>query len=248
MGFCQYCGRQLAEGEVCNCSAQAAPTMQQPQFNQQQFNQQQFNQQQLNQQINQQANQAIGALVMLVKGIFTKPADAVKAYVQRGDMILPAALIAILAFISGLETMIYRLIYNVKYFDSYSGGKIVAGFFVEFIRVIGIAAVLAALLMVMINVLEKDKKVSFAQTLSITSLLHLVTIPVSFVASLIGEIPARLFSMISSWMGSFASAYALILVFLALRSVTKDENHMPLSYAVAAVSSAVVSSIIFLLM
>lgn len=272
MSFCKFCGRQLAEGEVCNCNAQAVPPVApvQPQYNQQQFNQQQFNQtqfnsQQFNQQANQQANQMIGTVLDLLKGIFTKPADAVKAYVQKGALLAPIIIMLIMGFLSSVELVINRLIYNAEaksdyeallynalmgesFQPPYSTGEIIGGFFLEFISVLAVAAVLAAILMLMINFFEKDKKVTYVQGLSIVSLSSLITVPVAFVSNFIGMIPVRFFGMFEGWMNRFATAYGLMLLFIAFRSVTKDENRMPISYAVAAVCSAVVSSVIGLMM
>lgn len=283
MSFCKFCGRQLAEGEVCNCNAQAVPPVApvQPQYNQQ-YNQTQFNSQQFNQQANQQANQMIGTVLDLLKGIFTKPADAVKAYVQKGALLAPIIIMLIMGFLSSAELVINRLVANAeakakfkaemfendyeeemfnalfgetasnslydKFVAPYSTGEIIGGFFLEFISVLAVAAVLAAILMLMINFFEKDKKVTYVQGLSIVSLSSLITVPVAFVSNFIGMIPVKFFGMFEGWMNRFATAYGLMLLFIAFRSVTKDENRMPISYAVAAVCSAVVSSVIGLMM
>lgn len=64
-------------------------------------------------------------------------------------------------------------------------------------EVIAIAALTAAIIMLIINAFEKDKKVTYKQTLAIASLSILVTIPFTFAGTIIAMIPAS-FSDISN--------------------------------------------------
>ena len=130
---------------------------------------------------------------------------------------------------------------------AYSAGQIAAGFFTRFVEVIAIAALTAAIIMLIINAFEKDKKVTYKQTLAIASLSILVTIPFTFAGTIIAMIPASFFGYLKSWMISFANGAGLVLTFIGIKEIEKDDNNMPLVYGLAALASAVLSTILGLL-
>ena len=130
---------------------------------------------------------------------------------------------------------------------AYSAGQIAAGFFTHFVEVIAIAALTAAIIMLIINAFEKDKKVTYKQTLAIASLSILVTIPFTFAGTIIAMIPASFFGYLKSWMISFANGAGLVLTFIGIKEIEKDDNNMPLVYGLAALASAVLSTILGLL-
>ena len=165
MSFCPKCGRQLSDGEVCNCQAQNTQQVQ-PDA-----------QTQSTQQAPRQTWPMVKELTDLLSGIFKKPADAVKKYVSNASMEAPAILILVLAFISALGELLRMLYINFTTKSSlksladlanlisgktkaYSAGQIAAGFFTHFVEVIAIAALTAAIIMLIINAFEKDKKVT----------------------------------------------------------------------------------------
>lgn len=73
MSFCPKCGRQLSDGEVCNCQAQNTQQVQ-PDA-----------QTQSTQQAPKQTLPMVKELTDLLSGIFKKPADAVKKYVSNAQ-------------------------------------------------------------------------------------------------------------------------------------------------------------------
>lgn len=100
MSFCPECGRQLSDGEVCNCQAQNTQQVQ-PDA-----------QTQSTQQAPKQTSPMVKELTDLLSGIFKKPADAVKKYVSNASMEAPAILILVLAFISALGELLRMLYVN----------------------------------------------------------------------------------------------------------------------------------------
>ena len=244
MSFCPKCGRQLSDGEVCNCQAQNTQQVQ-PDA-----------QTQSTQQAPKQTLPMVKELTDLLSGIFKKPADAVKKYVSNASMEAPAILILVLAFISALGELLRMLYINFTTKSSLKSladlanlisGKIAAGFFTHFVEVIAIAALTAAIIMLIINAFEKDKKVTYKQTLAIASLSILVTIPFTFAGTIIAMIPASFFGYLKSWMISFANGAGLVLTFIGIKEIEKDDNNMPLVYGLAALASAVLSTILGLL-
>ena len=150
MSFCPKCGRQLSDGEVCNCQAQNTQQVQ-PDA-----------QTQSTQQAPKQTLPMVKELTDLLSGIFKKPADAVKKYVSNASMEAPAILILVLAFISALGELLRMLYINFTTKSSlksladlanlisgktkaYSAGQIAAGFFTHFVEVIAIAALTAGI-------------------------------------------------------------------------------------------------------
>lgn len=247
MSFCPKCGRQLSDGEVCNCQAQNTQQVQ-PDA-----------QTQSTQQAPKQTLPMVKELTDLLSGIFKKPADAVKKYVSNASMEAPAILILVLAFISALGELLRMLYVNFTTKSSLKSladlanlisGKTKAysaGFFTHFVEVIAIAALTAAIIMLIINAFEKDKKVTYKQTLAIASLSILVTIPFTFAGTIIAMIPASFFGYLKSWMISFANGAGLVLTFIGIKEIEKDDNNMPLVYGLAALASAVLSTILGLL-
>ncbi len=132
MSFCKYCGRQLQDGEICNCQQpqQAAPqqpvggaAQPQQEFNQQ-AGQQTYQQAQQNayqQQVSQQmdavkkagANAALD-YVNILKGLFTSPVETVSAFVAEANVIMIAVLIGGQAIINMLTRLFNMLIANSK--------------------------------------------------------------------------------------------------------------------------------------
>ena len=264
MSFCPECGRQLSDGEVCNCQAQNTQQVQ-PDAQTQSIQQVQPDAQtQSTQQAPKQTSPMVKELTDLLSGIFKKPADAVKKYVSNASMEAPAILILVLAFISALGELLRMLYVNFTTKSSlksladlanlisgktkaYSAGQIATGFFTRFVEVIAIAALTAAIIMLIINAFEKDKKVTYKQTLAIASLSILVTIPFTFAGTIIAMIPASFFGYLKSWMISFANGAGLVLTFIGIKEIEKDDDNMPLVYGLAALASAVLSTILGLL-
>lgn len=117
----------------------------------------------------------------------------------------------------------------------------------EIVTVILTAALMALLIMVIINALEKDNKVTFAQALAIASLGDILYIPLAFIGTIIAMIPVKFFVYFASWLRSFGMAVGYIFTFTGIRAIEKDDNHMPLVYGVAAVAVAVLTTVISLI-
>ena len=213
----------------------------------------------------------IKEILDLVSGIFKKPADAVKKFVENASFAAPAIIIAVMAVLSALGVLLRMVGANISTRRSvnsmnslsdlsnllsgmssgktqaYSGGEMAAGFFGQLIEVIAVAALTAALIMVIINAFEKNKKVTYMQALAIASLSVLVTVPFTFVGTIVAMIPGAFFGYLRTWMVSFANAVGLIFTFIGIKAVEQDDNHMPLVYGLAALSAAVLSTILGLL-
>lgn len=136
MSFCKYCGRQLQDGEICNCQQTQQPVggtaQPQQEFNQQaaqqtfqqgtaqqtyQQAQQGFNQQQASQQMDAVKKAGANAAldyVNVLKGLFTSPVETVSAFVAKANVIMIAILIGGQAIINMLTRLFDMLIANSK--------------------------------------------------------------------------------------------------------------------------------------
>lgn len=138
MSFCKYCGRQLQDGEICNCQQTQQPVggtaQPQQEFNQQAAQQtfqqgtaqqtfqqgagqQGFNQQQASQQMDAVKKAGANAAldyVNVLKGLFTSPVETVSAFVAKANVIMIAILIGGQAIINMLTRLFDMLIANSK--------------------------------------------------------------------------------------------------------------------------------------
>lgn len=246
----------------------------QPNMNGQPYMQQGMYNGQLQMQYNPAPKQTppfIKEITELLTGIFKKPADAVKKYVANATFAAPAIIIAVMAVLSALGELLRMVGANISTRRSvnsmsslsdlsnllsgmsrgttqaYSGGEMVAGFFAELVEVIAAAALMATILMVVINVFEKTKKVTYMQALAVASLSILVTVPFTFVGTIIAMIPGSFFNYLKSWIVAFANAVGLVFTFIGIKTIEEDDNHMPLVYGLAVLSTAVLGTILGLL-
>lgn len=281
MSFCTKCGRQLADGEVCNCQTVAQPQqsqfVQQPQgqpmgqpqsqpqgqfngqqmggnvqFSNQQQQQGQFTGQPMGQPVYTQPKQTspiFQDIANLVKGLLKSPVSSVSYYVNNASAATSCIVIAIIALLAGFRELIYVAYYNAKHPLSslYEGAEIFTSFLTEVVLVIGAAAVFALMIMLLVNAFEKDHKITYVQALAVASLVNIVYYPVAIVTTVIKMIPVAFFSYLASWMNSFANGVSYALVFIGIKSVERDDNHMPIVYGAALCAVAVISTIINLI-
>ncbi len=194
-------------------------------------------------------------LADLLKGLVKKPADAIASYVQKTSVGAPLILLAIYAVINAAVSVIQKIAVNIKYSENfyYTGkpyypfGKIAMGAFQEILQVGVSAVLLAGLLLLLLNLFEKDKHVTFVQTLAVASLGSLIFAPLFCIGSIVELIPLKFFTYLSSWIQTFGLAAGNIFTFFGIRAIEKDDNNMPLIYGLAALSVAILQTILQLL-
>ena len=259
MKYCPKCGRQLADGEVCTCQSQNQP--QQPQMNAQpmgQFNgQPQMNAQQMGQfngqpQMNAQpkpASPVFTEMGALVKGMFKTPVASITHYVNNASAATSCIVIAIIALLSGFEELLYIAGYNIKHplYSTYEGVEIFTNFLQNVVTAIGTAALFALVIMLLVNAFEKDHKITYVQALAVASLVNIIYWPVATVSAIIDMIPVAFFGYVADWMNAFGRGTSYAMVFLGIKAVERDDNHMPIVYGVAVCAVAVLSTIINLI-
>lgn len=246
MAFCPKCGRQVPDGQVCNCQ-QVAPGQAAPQMAPQQPSQ-------FNQQVNQfanaasaQANVGMGQLTYFFKQLFSHPYEAVAEYVKAAPVAGTIILSVVLALISACEYIFYmfeRSIDSTSYKFTF---KVFAkGFFSNFFSVVVGVALFAILYMVLVNAFEKkeNNSITFFQGLSTASLVYLFQVPFGFVGQVLDLVNFNFFSYLNGWLTTFGQGVSLVLVFFAMKALQKSNDKMPLVYACSITLVAVSQTII----
>lgn len=244
MAFCPKCGKQLADGEICSCQTvqpqQQAPV--QPQAP-------------VQQKAPAQTPEFIKAILELFKGLFKKPADAVKNFVLKSPILSPVLLLAALSLISAIGELIRMIGVNASnvpnslsamlyYEPVYSLLEMVGGFLGQILYMFAATALSAVVIMGVVNALEKNKKVTYTQAFAVAAIGYLFTVPFSLVGTLIGIIPATFFGYVKSWFVSAGSALGLVSTIIGLRAIEEDDNHMPLVYVIVAVVTVVLGTLL----
>ena len=205
---------------------------------------------------NQQSkeNEAINDITKLVKGILDTPVAAVSEFVKKSNITACVILIAIysaielvLALISIADTSIKTAVYSWGH-SHISIGTVFSTIFsfvgCEIIQVL----IMAVVIMVILNAMQKNKNVSFVQALSVACLYNIVYLPIVLIANLVGLIPFNLFGHIDSWIVSFAAAIGYVYTFFGIREIEEDDNKMPIVFGLATVASAVCSTVVGLIL
>ena len=238
-------GQYNAQGQYGNATGQYSAQGQQYNTAQNQYTGQ-----------NQQSkeNEAINDITKLVKGILDTPVAAVSEFVKKSNITACVILIAIysaielvLALISIADTSIKTAVYSWGH-SHISIGTVFSTIFsfvgCEFIQVL----IMAVVIMVVLNAMQKNKNVSFVQALSVACLYNIVYLPIVLIANLVGLIPFNLFGHIDSWIVSFAAAIGYVYTFFGIREIEEDDNKMPIVFGLATVASAVCSTVVGLIL
>lgn len=238
-------GQYNAQGQYGNATGQYSAQGQQYNTAQNQYTGQ-----------NQQSkeNEAINDITKLVKGILDTPVAAVSEFVKKSNITACVILIAIysaielvLALISIADTSIKTAVYSWGH-SHISIGTVFSTIFsfvgCEIIQVL----IMAVVIMVVLNAMQKNKNVSFVQALSVACLYNIVYLPIVLIANLVGLIPFNLFGHIDSWIVSFAAAIGYVYTFFGIREIEEDDNKMPIVFGLATVASAVCSTVVGLIL
>ena len=238
-------GQYNAQGQYGNATGQYSAQGQQYNTAQNQYTGQ-----------NQQSkeNEAINDITKLVKGILDTPVAAVSEFVKKSNITACVILIAIysaielvLALISIADTSIKTAVYSWGH-SHISIGTVFSTIFsfigCEIIQVL----IMAVVIMVVLNAMQKNKNVSFVQKLSVACLYNIVYLPIVLIANVVGLIPFNLFGHIDSWIVSFAAAIGYVYTFFGIREIEEDDNKMPIVFGLATVASAVCSTVVGLIL
>lgn len=200
MAFCKYCGRQLAEGEVCTCqSAQAESTpIQETQPTQQaaapiqgtQPTQQagsiQYSEQLQN--ITGQTKEMAGSLWKIFVDIIKNPSDAGTNYVRIGNLTNAVAFLIIQAIASGLFAIccVSKINGLIGLGGSYTAALKFSGaqaFFLTILYSVILSVINAGLLLAAVKIAKGT--INFQTALSATSIRSIILVPIVLVSCIL---------------------------------------------------------------
>lgn len=257
MAFCTKCGRQLQDGEVCNCQQQ--PTMAP----------QQTAQAQQVAAVKAAGSNAFAEIMDLIKGIFTQPAECVASYVSKASVVMIAILIGAQAIMNALVRLFAMLVANskvkssVKSFDDalnllqdyytsgsaklkYSTGDMFLNMFKEILEVAVAAAIFALVVWLLVKAFDKVNA-TFMQSLAVYSLTCVLGVPAKFLNWVVGLTTVGFLDQLAGCILTFSTVVGYVLIVFGVRAMSKKENNLPLIIGIAFVAVKFVAWIVGLM-
>ena len=166
-----------------------------------------------------QNDKNVASIITFYKGLVKKPAQAAADFVKNANMASGFIFIGLFAIVEVVLSVVYLLSSVIGSIGGFGFSFYPASFFEGiFSGIVGEAVrvlILAAVILVVLNAVQKDKKVTFAQTLSAACLYDAVYLPIILVAAIIDIIPFQFFEIqIPSFRKVFESFYFSIFGFL----------------------------------
>lgn len=195
-----------------------------------------------------QNDKNVASIITFYKGLVKKPAQAAADFVKNANMASGFIFIGLFAIVEVVLSVVYLLSSVIGSIGGFGFSFYPASFFEGiFSGIVGEAVrvlILAAVILVVLNAVQKDKKVTFAQTLSAACLYDAVYLPIILVAAIIDIIPFQFFGNVSNWLHTFAGVVGYVSIFFGVRAIEEDDNKLPLVCGLAFLATAIGSTIV----
>lgn len=195
-----------------------------------------------------QNDKNVASIITLYKGLIKKPAQAAADFVKNANMASGFIFIGLFAIVEVVLSVVYLLSSVIGSIGGFGFSFYPASFFEGiFSGIVGEAVrvlILAAVILVVLNAVQKNKKATFAQTLSAACLYDAVYLPIILVAAIIDIIPFQFFGNVSSWLHTFAGVVGYVSIFFGVRAIEDDDNKLPLVCGLAFLATAIGSTIV----
>lgn len=195
-----------------------------------------------------QNDKNVASIITFYKGLVKKPAQAAADFVKNANMASGFIFIGLFAIVEVVLSVVYLLSSVIGSIGGFGFSFYPASFFEGiFSGIVGEAVrvlILAAVILVVLNAVQKDKKVTFAQTLSAACLYNAVYLPIILVAAIIDIIPFQFFGNVSGWLHTFAGVVGYVSIFFGVRAIEEDDNKLPLVCGLAFLATAIGSTIV----
>lgn len=195
-----------------------------------------------------QNDKNVASIITFYKGLVKKPAQAAADFVKNANMASGFIFIGLFAVVEVVLSVVYLLSSVIGSIGGFGFSFYPASFFEGiFSGIVGEAVrvlILAAVILVVLNAVQKDKKVTFAQTLSAACLYDAVYLPIILVAAIIDIIPFQFFGNVSGWLHTFAGVVGYVSIFFGVRAIEEDDNKLPLVCGLAFLATAIGSTIV----
>lgn len=137
--FCTKCGRQLADGEVCNCQAGEQAQAAKPVISM------------------EQATEISKGALDFVKGFFKDPVAASESVVGAHSVVTVAVLVLANLFMSVLYTVVYRIMSVIKYKSKFDFLGLLKSILENVVWWVAIPAALAGIIWLCAKFIEKSE-------------------------------------------------------------------------------------------
>ena len=195
-----------------------------------------------------QNDKNVASIITFYKGLVKKPAQAAADFVKNANMASGFIFIGLFAIVEVVLSVVYLLSSVIGSIGGFGFSFYPASFFEGiFSGIVGEAVrvlILAAVILVVLNAVQKDKKVTFAQTLSAACLYDAVYLPIILVAAIIDIIPFQFFGNVSGWLHTFAGVVGYVSIFFGVRALEEDDIKLPLVCGLAFLATAIGSTIV----
>ena len=195
-----------------------------------------------------QNDKNVASIITFYKGLVKKPAQAAADFVKNANMASGFIFIGLFAIVEVVLSVVYLLSSVIGSIGGFGFSFYPASFFEGiFSGIVGEAVrvlILAAVILVVLNAVQKNKKVTFAQTLSAACLYDAVYLPIILVAAIIDIIPFQFFGNVSGWLHTFAGVVGYVSIFFGVRAIEEDDNKLPLVCGLAFLATAIGSTIV----
>ena len=195
-----------------------------------------------------QNDKNVASIITFYKGLVKKPAQVAADFVKNANMASGFIFIGLFAIVEVVLSVVYLLSSVIGSIGGFGFSFYPASFFEGiFSGIVGEAVrvlILAAVILVVLNAVQKDKKVTFAQTLSAACLYDAVYLPIILVAAIIDIIPFQFFGNVSGWLHTFAGVVGYVSIFFGVRAIEEDDNKLPLVCGLAFLATAIGSTIV----
>ena len=248
MAFCTKCGKQLQEGEACNCQQNI-----QPQVAPMQATPMQAAPAQAAANVNSAnvdpVSKFVFEMLSLIKGVFVAPVTTATNFAQRPNVGYAFTLIGLKTFVFAFLAWITQLLYNANsksIYALYTKTDMAKRFFNTIIGTVGSVAVAALVVMLLIQFMSKQKT-SYSAAISIFALECIYLIPARLISFIFSIFRIDFFTHFGGWFESFAYAAGSILIFFGLRAINKKDEVTPWIWGCTAVAEAFVIYIVKLM-
>ena len=165
----------------------------------------------------------------IFKGLISSPVDTINSYMANANIVLVAFLIGAQAVVNMIVRLFQMLISNSgsKYGRLYSTGAIFKNMFLEILLIAVAAAIFALILKVLVKAFDKVD-ITFTQGLAAYGILTIFGIPAKALNWLVGLTSIGFLDHLASCISLFASVTGYVFLFMAIRSLCKNEKNIPL--------------------
>lgn len=200
--FCTKCGKELTEGQACDCQASQTATANTGSVDFKECGKDCLN---------------------LLKGIFTKPVETIKNFVVDNKLVAAIIMIVVAALSNGLFRIAYE---KAKLASAYYEPRYLNDFFTVSLESLVRYALIAVIGYVLVTLIFKGKT-SWKQMVAAVGAGVTAVIVANVINSMLAFVDAEFFGYVASYISTFASFTLFLVVYKAIEETAElDKNKL----------------------